>query len=240
MTRYLLSFGLACGLVAGAGYLSLGARAEDKKEKEPREKAAAPTESMKAAQALTAANTIARVGRETKSPLLLLAAAKTVGTTKFGKFDVSESKLESKNGEFDVLDYTTGLIKEARDLAKDDAAFEALAKKTEDEIKKFNRGAAGGAKVWRGHLEKGYDTTDDYYCTFVGGSPAFVGVTNHTNRGDIDLYIYNSKTGQLIGRDIRKDDDCSYSWNPPQTVSVRIRVRAYAGSAPMRYTIQTN
>lgn len=240
MSRFLLTFGLACGLVLGAGYFTSGTRAEDKKGAEPREKVEAPSESMKAAQALHAANTIARVGRETKSPLLLLAAARTVGTTKFGKFDIKDAKLESKNGEFDVLDYTSGLIKEARGFAGNDATVEALAKQVEGEISKFNRGAQGGAKKWSGHLEKGFNTTDDYYATFRGGEPAFVGVTNHTNKGDIDLYIYNTKTGALIGKDIRKDDDANFSWSPSQTVSVRIRIRAYAGNAPMRYSIQTN
>lgn len=240
MSRYLLTFALACGLVAGAGYLNTGAKAEDKKDKEPVAKAEETTEGSKAAKALMSANTMAKIGRETKSPLLLLAAARVYGTTKFQKFDIAEAKQESKGGEFDVLTHTGDLIKEARDLSAGDASVEALAKQVEAEIKKFPRGAIGGAKTWKGYVEKGFDTTDDYYCTFKGGEPAFIGLQNHTNRGNINLFIYNTKTGGLITKDISKNDDASCSFSPNATVSVRIRVRAQSGDTPMRYTLTTN
>ncbi|MCE9530503.1 MAG: hypothetical protein K8T89_05140 [Planctomycetes bacterium] len=200
-----------------------------------------PDPSAKAAAELRAAYTMARLGRESKSPELLLAAARVIGTTNTMKLDVKEAKTNSKEQEDDVLAEVTGLIKEAKGLAGDNAAVKTLADLIEKDVKEFKRGAEGGPKKHVGSYGQDcFGLNNDYYCVFNEKQLACIDVYNASGRGDLELYVYDPN-GKLVAQDRRNDEDCSVAFHVDKRAKYRIVIKFFNGKRePTKLKLVTN
>lgn len=242
MFRAATTFALTAALAVGAGHTGYNLRADDKKgdakTDAPRPQ---PTAESKAADALVAAYTMARLGKEAKSPEMLLAAARVIGTTDVKRVDMKDAKIQSAVSDVDPLAEATALIAEARKLGGDNAdAVTKLAAAVEKDIKEFKRGVIGGPRSWTGRVDAKYDKNDQVYLEYRGGQQGTVRVTNTTNAGDIDLFVYDLDN-RLVASDRRTDDDAFVSFYVPKNSRYRIVIQAYAGpNKPLVYRVTTN
>lgn len=243
MIRFMLLFVLSAGLVAGAG-LRAPTAAQDKttNAKVDVKDQAQPemTVEEKAVLAFDSAIQMARTGREMKSPVLLLAAAKVIGSTNVRKFD---AKLNEKlpGEDYDPIGEAGKLLDEAVALAPKDEVVKALAQQTKKEIAEVKRGQFVGGGKWRhGHFPPG-DHRDTFHIHYRSGEHARIFVNNRTNRGDLNLFVFDPH-GRLVASDTRWDDDCRV-WFPAAHHGVyRVVIQKHHGAhhKTINYTIGTS
>ena len=100
-------------------------------------------------------------------------------------------------------------------------------------------GAVPGPQTRNNYVSAKYDKTDTYFFVFKGGEPARIRVINQSNKGDINLYVYDLD-GRLLVSDVRRDDDADVTFYPRNTDQFRVVVRAVAGNSPLKYQLRTN
>lgn len=102
-----------------------------------------------------------------------------------------------------------------------------------------NAGAIPSPRTITGYVDAGYDKTDSFFIDFKGGASARITVSNLSNKGDIDLLVYDLDN-RLIASDRRTDDDAQVTFSPSRTTRCRVVVKAFAGNTPLRYRLTTN
>lgn len=226
---------LAAGLFATNGW------AEDKKDNKTDSKAAPgkSTEQSKAALDVGAAFRMAQIGRETKAPEALIAAARVIGTTNFQKVDLKDVKAEKPEA-FDAAAQANALLEEAAKLAGDRAdAVKALIAAARKDIAERPRGAIPGPQTRRSTLSD-RDRIDTYPIRFRGGEEAIIIVNNTSNRGDIDLRVEDAN-GRYVDGSASDDDDASCSFYVPRTAIYYVKIKKYGSrGGVLSYVMTTN
>ena len=240
-------------LFAGVAFMGTvsGEPAGDKTEVKSTKKGAKSSKAAKTALDLSTANKLAQIGIESKSPEILLAAARIIGLADVRKVDSKDSKTEfqSKAGK-DVSPEAEAknLIEQAITFAKKTKqkdrvqAIMTLAEQLQKEMSEVDRGRVGGPRYYQERtLRSPCDKHDTFYVRYRGGEQGVFVVNNLSNHGDIDLYVYN-QNGQRVYKDFRHDDDASASWYVPYTQTYTIRVHLYSGQSGrfIRYRAFTN
>lgn len=214
---------------------SVGVRAADPPAAEG-EAARSPT--SLAAMNLAAARRLVHVGRETKAPEALLAAARIIGKSPSSKLGPDEKAAEGSKPA-DLREEAGALLEEAIKLSGGDESVKKLAASIRNDIKEGSRGATGGPRVINGSVS-GSDRRDTHFIRFRGGEEAIVIVNNTSNRGDIDLAVVNDN-GQVVARDRRADDDASVRFYVGRTQGYQVIIRKYGNRGGyLRYTLTTN
>lgn len=189
---------------------------------------------------------LAQMGREKKSPEMLLAAAQILSEV---PSEAREAKKEEKKPEGDAkagdkadepaptLD-PAKLQQEALTYAQQ-AGDKTLIKYVDAQIKKGfpagTRGAVGGSKYTVAKVMGGY--TDIYYVEFRGGELAEIALAGDGDT-NLDIYVYD-EYGNYIAADTGYTDTGYVSWYPRWTGSFRVEVRNN-GMVFNQYVLITN
>lgn len=175
-----------------------------------------------------------------KSPLLLLAAAKVIGTTEFRELKPGkDDKITSTPVKVDPKEEAGALIEEALVLAKDDEAVKAMAAAVRKEIAGF-RGGINGPYSFNGRVDAKYDKSDDFYVELRGGQQTRMSVANLSNAGDIDLKVYDLDN-RLVAQDTRAAGGAYVQFTPPKNNRYRVVIVLYAGpNKPLNYRFSHN
>jgi hypothetical protein len=239
--RATLFLALALGLGLGTAWLSSRA-AEEKQDAKKDLETKAPDTRAQAAESLAAAYTMAKIGRETKSPEMLLAAAHVIGKANFSKleFRAETSKVTSKTVEGDPLAEAVALIEEAVNFSGDSSeAVKKLAVDIQNDIKERKRGAIPGPQERRGSVEARSDRFDTFEIQFRGREHARIWVHNRSGQGDIDLFV-TDLDGRQIAHDSNSAASAHVTFVPHRDNWYRVRVKAYSDSRPIHYHLVTN
>ncbi len=191
---------------------------------------------------------LADMGREQKSPEMLLSAAQILASVPAeGREPKKTEKAADKAGEKDAkatekadqpaptLD-PAKLQQEALVLAQA-SGDKGLTKYVEAQIKKGvgTRGASGGAKYTVTKVNAG--STDIYNVEFRGGELAEVAISGDGDT-DLDIYVYD-EYGNSIATDTSYGDTGHVSWYPRWTGGFRVEVRNN-GMVYNQYVLITN
>jgi hypothetical protein len=172
---------------------------------------------------------LAKYGRETKDPLSLIVAAqirKQVGAkVQERKPDNADASAIAK----DEGDGVAALLKEAKDLSKNDKTIVALA---DDVTASASKGKVGGGIISNGQITG--KTTHNLTMNFYGGKFAEVGLVGK----DSSLFVLEvrDQNGNLICRDT---DPAYCSFNPIWTGPFVVKVHN-VGSGLAHYRLETN
>jgi hypothetical protein len=215
--------------------LSLGVAADDPKAdvKEKEEDAAE-------VKHIAMAYDLALYGRETKSPEMLIAAAKVLRTIKTVpskdapkvQGDKGEKEEATAGEAVSLLKVSDGWLKEARDMAKDDAMVNEMADRA-GKAKEKSRGSLGGPRSWSGALRTGF--TAAWGVNFVVGAPATVSVSG--NGVAIFTLSATNENGVVVASSTGRNP--SITWVPVMTRPFTVRLHNDAGGLSA-YTIYHN
>jgi hypothetical protein len=196
-----------------------------------------PSPSADAVKTVGLGMELADMGRATKDPVLLCAAAHLLRSAPTTPSDAKPStmkgeKSEGGGGEAGPAYEPDGLLAEAKAAAGGNKVYTDLA----DAIGSTRpKGVVGGPKkavtTIAGHA------SDLYIETFAGGEVAAVLVKGDGN-SDLDLFVYD-ENGNLIIYDDSKGDEAYCEWVPKWTGPFQLKVKN-AGGAGVAYGIITN
>jgi len=226
--KRILTAGLALGLVAL--FVGTPQAADDKKADSAKSKEAKAAEAV---DAIGAAYRLADFGRETKSPEMLIGAAKALRSisSKQGDAEVTNEKGEKiKSGEGDSLQkVAAGWLAEAAKLANKDKLITDLVKRISDEEA---QGSLGGPRHY--YHRPGAGEVITWNVTFRGGEPASVSVAQST--GDSLTLTVTGPNGYSY---TWTGHNPSVNWVPDATKTFTIKVRNNSRAATA-YTLYHN
>lgn len=178
------------------------------------------------------AKKLVNYGQLNEDPYTLVAAAKML--IRFDVADAGKDRVVAREGKSDAPDKTKGAGLKPIDLeaAAVLALAEAFAERNSaiiqviKRLKQANTRSRGYA-YGTGYIKVTHDIpaygSREFKWTFTGNEPAeilFVGDTDT----DIDVFVYDSKTGELLGQDESSDSGAYFSWTPPKTREYTFRV----------------
>jgi hypothetical protein len=173
-------------------------------------------------------------GRETKDPLVLIAAARIMKALSGTEVDLKpEGRAASGSGQKSGLPVSPdSILGEARDFAKGDKIINVLIDQT----------AATGTPATIEDPKTHQDTvqpgaTDAYAIVFNGGQLAEAGVAGD-GTSDLDLLVYD-ENGHLVCRSTASTDREYCRWWPKWTGPFRIEIQNL-GAAANLYRLATN
>lgn len=187
---------------------------------------------------LAAAYRMAATGRKLGMPEALIAAARIIARTPIEEFTEKETDAK-RDPDMSPKKEAEALLAEALKMpsaSKD--AIKALAAAAKKDLSEKPREAKGFPRTFYGNVSKG-NRTDTFRVPFVANRYGRVHVNNYTNRGDIDVYVYN-QAGRLVARDRRTANDASVNFFVPSAQTYTIKVNLYAGKGLIRYRVTTN
>ncbi len=173
-------------------------------------------------------------GRDTKDPLVLIAAARIMKALSGSEVDLKpEGRAASGFAQKSGLPVSpNSILVEARDFAKGDKIINLLIDQT----------VAAGTSATIEQPKTHQDTvqaraTDVYSVVFNGGQLAEAGVAGD-GVGDLDLFVYD-ENGNLVCRSSASTDREYCRWWPKWTGPFRIEVQNLGGAADL-YRLATN
>jgi len=195
------------------------------------------------------AHSLAKYGRQAKSPTALIAAAEILGaipTTPLkakpehrrdeGSANAPAGRAEERaRGHRTRDNEPAALLAEAKAMADDDPHVVALADRVARALEERPRGAVGGPQ--RGVHVVSAHSVDRFVVGFRADESAIVALSGDGST-DLDLFVAD-QNGNLIGKDDDNTDDCLVRWVPNRTGPFLIVVRN-PGSEANRYVIATN
>ena len=174
-------------------------------------------------------NALAQYGRVNKDPLSLIVAAQMRKGFDFKVVDRKPDGDASPATQGDTGPTVEGLLKEARELSKNDKTIVALA---DDVMASASKGRVGGGQITLGAISA--RTTHTYTMSFAGGRFAEVAAIG-INTNNIILEIEDQG-----GHRICRDSDPAYCpFNPIWTGPFRVKVINTGGSGAV-YRMETN
>ncbi|MCE9530504.1 MAG: hypothetical protein K8T89_05145 [Planctomycetes bacterium] len=187
--------------------------------------------------ALSAAYTIAKLGREKKQPDLLLAAARVIGTTRVAK---PEPNGDQVGIEDELRADAMALVAEANAIGGTSAEpIALLAAAVEKEIKEVKRGATDlGPRVYVGTFDRAPET-NQYVAALRGGNLATIALYKLGLKGDIELYVTDPDGKEIKDPRIRCEEDFFLTFTPPKTAKYKIAVKCWglSGEKSIRYRL---
>lgn len=217
--------------VALGGWLSLSPAAADDKKSEPVAKADPVADAVRQ---IAMAYELAEYGRQTRSPEILVAAARIlrhIHTTP-GKepSKVEQGKEEPGDAEaVSMVKESEKLLAEAKNLAPDDSTIAQLIDRT---MREKSRGAVGGPRSYR--HRPGAGAVISMSVRFRGGQPASVSVTGN-GRNTLTLRVTGPEGLNLVWTGPHP----SLNWVPDVAHTYTISVRN-DGPGPVGYTLFHN
>lgn len=230
-------------LSLGSASLVYAAEASSKDPNiKPKEEASTKVE-VSAVQMTGLATQLARLGRETESVEMLVAAAKLLAqgspqpterekTTTEQKPDAQGADTTEKKVQ-PSLD-AKALLDEAYKFAGNDETLKALVDRQRSQTQQ-SMGRVGGPAIKQDCVLAGH--TDVYTITFRGGENAEIIVSGDGDT-DLDLYVYD-ENGNLVESDTDYTDDCIVEWLPKWTGPFRVEI-VNLGRVANCYTLITN
>ncbi len=203
---------LSLAFAVGAGVLALGffsQAGEGKKEgakegkKEERVKISAKTQAV---ADIAAAYRLVELGRQAKSPEMLLSAARIIYDANTEAAALPKGSKVGKALEANDNKFAEELVNEAQKFAKEStnaAAYEGLIADAQKHLKR-ERGPLHGPRVWSGYFKgDGVDWQDFYQVRCRGGEWTFVNLSSNGPAGlDVDIIVTDGETGQLVEQDL--------------------------------------
>jgi len=208
-----------------------------------------PSPAAAAVERMAMAHSLAKYGRQAKSPTALIAAAEILGaipTTPLkakpehrrdeGSANAPAGRAEERaRGQQARDNEPASLLAEAKAMADDDPHVVALADRVARALEERPRGAVGGPHR-EVHVVSAH-SSDRFVVPFHSDELAAVALSGDGST-DLDLYV-GDQNGNLIGKDDDNTDDCLVRWVPKWTGPFLIMVRN-PGSEANRYVIVTN
>jgi hypothetical protein len=197
---------------------------------------------------------LALEGEQSKSPVMLLAAAELLADLKQSPRQ-SKAKVEKKspaapNGKGDLKLEYRALLDRARQLAKADPQLRTLVEARIEQM--TSRGLNYGQGVNKesvqvqgvtfkvidsGWLSPG-EVIQYHNVIFEGGKPAIV-LAIGAGGGDLDAWVYDDNTGGLIGADTDPTSNCVIHWTPRYEGPFTVRLKNVGGLSE-RYVLLAN
>jgi hypothetical protein len=229
-----VSAAVLCGTLATAGQDEKKAAAGKEAGKEQKRDT---SEETKAIRRLGAAFELAQYGREKKSPELLIAAARVIGTTGTTKGDSKKAEV-GKAGTYDSAKEANELLDQALKMGatgKSADAIKTLVAKAKSEIEEIGRGPVGGPRSYSGVFFSPNDPDDTIQVFLRGGETTNAFLQSHTGT-DLDLVVTN-RSGQTVAQDHGTSPSASVNFYVPVEGDYTFRVINFNPNAQSRYTL---
>jgi hypothetical protein len=203
-----------------------------------------PSPAAAAANRVAMARSLIKYGRESKSPVSLIAAAEILARTApraIAKEPTTKEEAKPANppqGRSDTdppSDEPAALLAEARKMAPEDAGVAALASRVASLLEERPRGREPGPMV--GIYRLPAYSSHTFVWTFAGGEDAAVALSGDGDT-DLDLYVYD-ENDHLIASDTDGSDDCLAAWRPRWTGPFVVKI-VNRGPVSNTYKIATN
>lgn len=222
MCRFILSFLIAAGLIAG------GAVGREKVQAKGTDGGGAAAEVQRFFP-VRLAQELAAYGRRQRSPEALAVAAQILigNPTRPLEAEVQGSgePVEPKKGGVPPAQDPAALLAEAKQMAAGNSTMLAMISQMEGRLGERPKGTRSGTQAAI-RTVNAY-SKETFWVRFNGGELAWVGVTGDGDT-DLDLYVYDSE-GRQVASDTDVTDVCEVSWRPGQTGRYRIVVENLGG-----------
>jgi hypothetical protein len=193
--------------------------------------------------AVRLAMNLAQYGYEVESAAALIEAADILVSTPTTEMENPEIERGTACAEgeakADKAEITPAqLLKDAKELAADNAAMLELAANVEKKMAAAAEGTRGNIAGAVSHVDRvdAYGS-DVYYMTFRAGEKGEVGLIGDGDT-DLDLYVYD-ENGNLIASDTDYTDDCYVSFYPRWTGRFKVKI-VNRGRVYNQYLLLTN
>ena len=209
-----------------------------------------PSPAAAAVERMAMAHSLAKYGRQAKSPTALIAAAEILGAIPTTPLEAkpehrrdeksasaagSQAEERSRGPKARNNDDPASLLAEAKQMAPNDPDVAAIVERAARALEERPRGAVGGPQ--RGVHVVSAHSFDRFVLSFRAGERAIVALSGDGST-DLDLLIAD-QDGNPIAKDDDDSDDCIVNWIPKWTGPFLILVRNL-GSEANRYVIETN
>lgn len=164
-------------------------------------------------------------GRDHKRPEFLLLAAEILASTpcieKTRAADLTQKGMIDRNA-------PEQLLEEARGMSKT-PYMRALADRIAPLVAERARGAEKAPATYVGHVDRKEKCS--FRIRFRGGEAAFVTAFPFNGVSDLDLYVYDAATGEMVNSDVGVSPNASVEWFPTADHDYNVVVKHYAGPA---------